>query len=33
MIAVRDRAEPAMQDRLNAVLQAIGFVRIPTGKA
>jgi hypothetical protein len=33
LIAVRDRAEPAVKDRLNAVLQAIGFVRIRPGKA
>jgi hypothetical protein len=32
LIAVRDRAEPAVLERMNAVLAAIGFVRIRTGK-
>jgi hypothetical protein len=33
LVAVRDRAEPAVRDRMNAVLQAIGFLRIRPGKA
>jgi hypothetical protein len=32
LLAVRDRAEPAMQERIQAVLTAIGFVRIRPGK-
>jgi hypothetical protein len=32
LLAVRDRAEPAVVERMNAVLAAIGFVRIRTGK-
>jgi len=33
LVPVRDHAEPAVRDHLNAVLTAIGFVRIRPGKA
>jgi hypothetical protein len=33
LIGVRDRTEPALRERVNAVLSAIGFVRIRPGKA
>ena len=33
LVTIRDRAEPAVRDRMNAVLMAIGFVRIRPGKA
>jgi hypothetical protein len=33
LIAVRDRAQPAVRDRMSTVLMAIGFVRIRPGKA
>jgi hypothetical protein len=32
LLAVRERAEPALQERMNGVLAAIGFVRIRPGK-
>jgi hypothetical protein len=33
LLAVRDRAEPAVLERVNAVLTSIGFVRLRPGKA
>jgi hypothetical protein len=33
LVPIRDRAEPAVRDGVNAVLAAIGFVRIRPGKA